>query len=83
MLPVGKHTKGKVSPSHLAIPLKTLTFQTLQRLPIALAEVNESIISKNVLNKVRQIIYSLYQTIEVTKKCKQYNKFNKVIIQNG
>ena len=83
MLPVGKQTKAKVSPSHLAIPLKTLTFQTLQRLPIALAEANESIISKNVLNKVRQIIYSLYQTIEVTKKRKQYNKFNKVIIQNG
>ena len=47
MLPVGKQTKGKVSPSHLAIPLKTLTFQTLQRLPVTLAEVNESIISNN------------------------------------
>ena len=33
----------------------------LQRLPIALAQVKESDTSEKLLNKIRQIIYSLYR----------------------
>ena len=40
----------------------------LQRLPIALAQVNAGNTSENLLNKIRQIIYSLYQAKEITKK---------------
>ena len=42
--------------------------QMLQRLPRALAQVKASNTSENLLNKVRQIIYNLYQEKEVTKK---------------
>ena len=53
-------TKGK--------GLKILTpKQMLQRLPIALAQVKAGNNSENVLNEMRQIIYSLYQSKEITK----------------
>ena len=41
----------------------------IQRLPIALAQVKADNTSKNLLNEIRQIIYSLYGEKEVTKKC--------------
>ena len=45
--------------------LKILTpKQMLQRLPIALAQVKAG----NNLNEIKQIIYSLYQSKEITKK---------------
>ena len=40
----------------------------LQRLPIALAQVKAGNTSENLLNEIRQIIYSLYRTKEITKK---------------
>ena len=40
----------------------------LQRLPIALAKVKAGNISENLLNEIRQIIYSLHQAKEITKK---------------
>ena len=40
----------------------------LQILPIALAQVKAGNNSKNLLNEIRQIVYSLYQSKEVTKK---------------
>ena len=40
----------------------------LQRLPIALSQVKAGSTSENVLNEIRQIIYSLYQQKEITKK---------------
>ena len=49
--------------------------QTLQRLPIALAQVKAGNNSENLLNEVRQIIYSLYQSKEITKKV--YNNLMK------
>ena len=50
--------------------LKILTpKQMLQRLPIALAQVKAGNNSENVLNKIRQVVYSLYQSKEITKKC--------------
>ena len=40
----------------------------LQRLPIALAQVKAGDTSENLLNEIRQIIYSLYRAKEITKK---------------
>ena len=40
----------------------------LQRLPIALAQVKTNNTSENLLNEIRQIIYSLNRAKEITKK---------------
>ena len=49
--------------------LKILTpKQILKRLPVALAQVKAGNNSENVLNEIRQIVYSLYQSREITKK---------------
>ena len=40
----------------------------LQRLQIVLAQVKTGNTAENLLNEIRQIIYSLYQEKEVTKK---------------
>ena len=54
-------TKGK--------GLKILTpKQMLQRLPIALAQVKAGNNSEDLLNEIRQIVYSLYQAKEITRK---------------
>ena len=54
-------TKGK--------GLKILTpKQMLQRLPIALAQVKAGNNSESLLNEIRQIVYSFYQSQQVTKK---------------
>ena len=42
--------------------------QMLQRLPIALAQVKAGNNSESVLNEIRQIVYSLYQSKQITKK---------------
>ena len=49
--------------------LKILTpNQMLKRLPIALAQVKPGNNSESVLNEIRQIVYSLYRSKEITKK---------------
>ena len=54
-------TKGK--------GLKILTTkQMLQRLPIALVQVKDGNNSENLLNEIRQIVYSLYQSKQTLKK---------------
>ena len=40
----------------------------LQRLPIALAQIKAGNNSESLLNEIRQIVYSLYQSKELTKK---------------
>ena len=56
--------------------LKILTTkQMLQRLPIALAQVKAGKNSENLLNEIRQIVYSLYRSKEITKKV--YNNLMK------
>ena len=40
----------------------------LQRLPIALAQGKAGNTSEDLLNEIRQIIYSLYQTKEIIEK---------------
>ena len=63
-----KATKGTV--------LKILTSkQMLQGLPIALEQVKAGNNSENLLNENRQIIYSLHQSKEITKKV--YNNLMK------
>ena len=47
----------------------------LQRLPIAFAQVKAGNNSESLLNEIRQIVYSLYQSKEITKKV--YNNINK------
>ena len=46
--------------------------QILQRLPIALAQVKAGNNSESLWNEIRQIVYSLYQSKQMTKKV--YNK---------
>ena len=49
--------------------LKILTpKQMLQRLPIALAQIKSGNNSEGLLNEIREIVYSLYQSKEITKK---------------
>ena len=49
--------------------LKILTpKQMLQRLPIALAQVKAGNNLENLSNEIRQIVYSLYQSKQITKK---------------
>ena len=58
--------------------LKILTpKQMLQRLPIALAQVKADNNSERLLNEIRQIVYSLYQSKQITKKV--YNNIIKSI----
>ena len=40
----------------------------LQRLPIALAQVKAGNNSEVLINEIRQIVYSLYQSKEITEK---------------
>ena len=51
--------------------------QMLQRLPIALAQVKAGNNSENLLNEIRKIVYSLYQSKQFTKKV--YNNIIKSI----
>ena len=58
--------------------LKILTpKQMLQRLPTALAQVKAGNNSESLLNEIRQIAYSLYQSKQITKKV--YNNIIKSI----
>ena len=58
--------------------LKILTpKQMLQRLPISLAQVKAGNNSESLLNEIRQIVYSLYHSKQITKKA--YNNIIKSI----
>ena len=49
--------------------LKILTpNQMLKRLPITLAQVKAGNNSESLLNEIRQVVYSLYRSKEITKK---------------
>ena len=53
--------------------------QMLKRLPIALAQVKAGNNSKSLLNEIRQIVYSLYRSKEITKTV--YNNIiNSIIV---
>ena len=58
--------------------LKILTHKQMpQRLPIALAQVKAGNNSESLLNEIRRIIYSLYQSKQFTKK--MYNNIIKPV----
>ena len=58
--------------------LKVLTpNQMLKRLPIALGQIKAGNNSESLLNEIRQIVYSLYRSKEITKKV--YNNIIKSI----
>ena len=70
--------KAKQKEKHEGKGLKILTLkQMLQRLPIALAQVKEGNNSENLLNEIKQIVYSLYQSKLITKKV--YNNIIKSV----
>ena len=51
------------------VGLKILTpKEMLKRLPIVLAQINAGNNSESLLNEIRQIVSSLYQSKEITKK---------------
>ena len=52
----------------------------LQRLSIALAQIKTGNNSESLLNEIRQIVYPLYQSKEITKKV--YNNIIKSIKYN-
>ena len=52
----------------------------LQRLPIALAKVKAGNNSESLLNDIRQIVFALYQSKEITEKV--YNNIIKSIHEN-
>ena len=64
-----KNISKNIYESKQGTGLKILTpKQMLQRLPIALAQIRPGNNSENLLNEIRQIVYPLYQSKEITKK---------------
>ena len=73
-----KNMSRNIYESKQGMGLKILTpKQILQRLPIALAQIKAGNNSKSLLIEVTQIVYSLYQSKEITKKV--YNNIFKLI----
>ena len=73
-----KNVSRNIYYSRQATGIKILTpKQMLQRFPIALAQIKTGNNSKSLLNEIRQIVYSLYQSKEITKKV--YNNIIKSI----
>ena len=58
---------GILNPDHSKLKILTPK-QILQRLPIALAQVKAGNNSESLLNEIKQILYSLYQSKQITKK---------------
>ena len=73
-----KNMSKNIHESRQGTGLKILSHkQMLQRLPIALAQIKAGNNSKSLLNEIRQIVYSLYRSKEITKKV--YNNIIKSI----
>ena len=67
---------GVLNPDHSKLKILSPK-QMLQRLQIALVQVKAGNNSESLLNEIRQIIYSLYQSKQITKKV--YNNIIKSI----
>ena len=64
-----KNMSRNIYQSKQGTGLKILTpKQMLQRFPIAFAQIKAGNNSESLLNEIRQIVYSLYQSKEITKK---------------
>ena len=72
MVSEAKHEATKEPGLKMSTPRKML-----QRLPIALAQVKAGNNSESLSNEIRQIVYSLYQSKQITKKV--YNNIIKSI----
>ena len=73
-----KNMSRNIYESKKGTGLKILTpKQMLQRLPIALAQVKAGNNSERLLNEIRQIVYSLYQSKKITASL-----YNNIIEQN-
>ena len=73
-----KAKQNEANKKNTGAGLKILTpKQMLQRLPIAPAQVKAGNNSESLLNEIRQIVYSLCQSKEITKKV--YNNIIKSI----
>ena len=59
--------EGVSNPDHFKLKILSPK-QMLQRLPIALAQVKAGNNWESLLNETRQIVYSLYQSKQITKK---------------
>ena len=71
-----KNMSKNIYESKQATGLKILSHkQMLQRLPVALAQIKAGNNSESLLNEIRQIVYSLYRSKEITKKV-----YNNIII---
>ena len=79
---MASEAKNKAKNKASGKELKLLTpKQLLQRLPIALAQVKARNNSERLLNEIRQIVYSLYQSKEITEKV--YNNISQCNYKNG
>ena len=58
---------GILNPDHSKLKILTPK-QILQRLPIALVQVKAGNNSESLLNKIKEILYSFYQSKQITKK---------------
>ena len=67
---------GILNPNHSKLKI-LIPKQMLQRLPIALPQVKAGNNSESLLNEIRQIVYYLYQSKQITKKV--YNNIVKSI----
>ena len=73
-----KNMSKNIYESKQGTGLKILTpKQMLQILPIALVQIKAGNNSENLLNEIRQIVYSLYHSKKITKKV--YNNIIKSI----
>ena len=64
---IASEAKNKVKNKSKGLKILTPK-QMVQRLPTALAQVKTGNNSESLLNEIRQIVYSLYQLKETTKK---------------
>ena len=73
-----KNMSRNISDSKQGMGITILTpTQMLQRLPIALAQIKAGNNAKSLLNEIRRVAYSLYQSKEITKEV--YNNIIKSI----
>ena len=76
ILQIKSKGSGILNPDHSKLKILSPK-QMLQRLPIALAQVKAGNNSEVLLNEIRQIVYSLYKSKQITKKV--YNNIIKSI----
>ena len=67
IFPLKSNGSGLLNTNHSKLKILTPK-QMLQRLLIALAQVKAGNNSESLLNEIKQIVYFLYQSKEITKK---------------